>query len=153
MNFQKPLIQLTMTSYYINYRIHYDIRGVSLEWFRSYLSNRSQYVSIAGSNSSFKYLSCGVPQVSILGPLLCIIYINEFTKSSDVLSFVLFADDSNLFFSHHSLKILTDTVNSELKLVSSWFRVNKLSLNRTELFACHWRNYGGGVETLCTCTC
>ena len=108
---------------------HYDIRGVSLEWFRSYISDRTQYVSIGGCNSTFNNSSCGVPQGSNLGPLLFLIYINDFVKSSDIFSFILFADDSNLFISHSNINTLLEMVNHELISVSSWFRVNKLSLS------------------------
>ena len=100
-----------------------------MEWFKSYLSDRFQYVSINGFNSDSFRLTHGVPQGSILGPLLFLIYINDFPNSSNKLSFILFADDSNLFFSHSDLAFLTDTVNSELKSVVNWFRANKLSLN------------------------
>ena len=74
-------------------------------------------------------VNCGVPQGSILGPLLFIIYINDFCNSSTLLSFVLFADDSNLFFSHKNPNILARTVNNELEKVTQWIRANKLSLN------------------------
>ena len=110
---------------------YYGIRGTSLQWFRSYLSNRSQYVSINGTgiNSNSRNLSYGVPQGSILGPLLFLIYINDFTKSSEELSFILFADDSNIFFSHSNLNYLVNKVNIELKYVANWLNVIKLSLN------------------------
>ena len=74
-------------------------------------------------------IDCGVPQGSLLGPLLFIIYINDFYRSSNTLSFILFADDSNLFFSHPDPNILLRTVNDELKHVTQWIKANKLSLN------------------------
>ena len=113
----------------LNKLSHYGIRGKALEWFRSYLSNRQQYVFVNGCNSQTKNIDCGVPQDSLLGPLLFIIYINDFHKSSNTLSFILFADDSNLFFSHPDPNILLRTVNDELKNVTQWIRANKLSLN------------------------
>ena len=94
---------------------NYGIRGIPQEWFRSYLSDRPQYVSVNGINSESDVLTYGVPQGSILGPLFFILYINDFTNSSSVLSFILFADDSNLFFSHINLNYLVNTVNDELK--------------------------------------
>ena len=108
---------------------HYGIRGKALEWFRNYLNNRKQFVSLNQQNSSLKEIECGVPQGSLLGPLLFIVYINDFSRSSDVLSFILFADDSNVFFSHNNPNTLVHTVNSELKQVTQWIRANKLSLN------------------------
>ena len=68
-------------------------------------------------------------QVCLLGPLLFDIYINDFCKSSDVLSFILFADDSNLFYSHRNPNCLVNVVNSELEKVTQWIKANKLSLN------------------------
>ena len=73
-------------------------------------------------------VNCGVPHGSLLGPLL-FIYINDFCKSSDVLSFILFADDSNLFYSHRNPNSLVNVVNSELDKVTQWIKANKLSLN------------------------
>ena len=108
---------------------HYGIRGKALEWFRNYLNNRKQYVSLNQQNSSLKEIEYGVPQGSLLGPLLFIVYINDFSRSSDVLSFILFADDSNVLFSHNNPNTLVHTVNSELRKVTQWIRANKLSLN------------------------
>ena len=108
---------------------HYGIRGKALQWFTSYLSDRFQYVHVNSFDSSMKKIECGVPQGSLLGPLLFIVYINDFYRSSDKLSFILFADDSNLFYSHPDPNTLISTVNDELKNVSQWIYANKLSLN------------------------
>ena len=94
---------------------YYGIRGTALEWFRSYLSNRQQFVSVSGIQSQSSTISCGVPQGSILGPLLFSIYINDFDKSSDLFSFILFADDSNLFYSNPD--VLYEDVNLELQKI------------------------------------
>ena len=108
---------------------YYGIRGKALDWFRSYLTNRKQFVAVNGHESMSKHISCGVPQGSLLGPLLFILYINDFPNSSSLLSFILFADDSNIFFSHCNPQTLLDTVNNELKFVQDWIYANKLSLN------------------------
>ena len=108
---------------------HYGIRGISLDWFKSYLSNRKQCVILNGVTSSLKSITHGVPQGSILGPLLFILYINDIVNCSDLLLFILFADDTNLFFSGNDIWKLKEIVNSELINVSNWFRANKLSLN------------------------
>ena len=74
-------------------------------------------------------MKCGVPQGFVLGPLLFFIYVNDIAKSSQILSFILFADDTNLFFSRKDLETLYKTMNQELKQVSLWSNANKLSLN------------------------
>lgn len=88
-----------------------------------------QYVSINGVDSAFQQFMCGVPQGSLLGPLLFILFMNDFQNSSNILSFILFADDSSVFFSHNNPNTLLETVNLEMKLVEEWICVNKLSLN------------------------
>ena len=108
---------------------HYGIRGKALEWFRSYLSDRKQFVFLDGHTSELRNINCGVPQGSLLGPLLFIIYINDFYRSSDIASFILFADDTNLFFSHSNPNTLVEIVNSELEKIIQWIRSNRLSLN------------------------
>ena len=100
----------------------YGIRGIPLAWLSSYLSNRQQYVQIHNSTSSLNTIKCGVPQGSVLGPLLFLIYINDLFHSSNSLSFILFADDTNIFFRHKDITTLINTVNSELSIVSTWLK-------------------------------
>ena len=108
---------------------HYGVRGVPLDWFIDYLTNRKQFVSVSGHDSRLKLVTCGVPQGSLLGPLLFILYINDLRNSSQLLSFICFADDTNLFFTHRDPRTLVDIVNKELVSVQFWIYANKLSLN------------------------
>ena len=109
--------------------VHYGFRGLILDWLKSYLSNRTQFVDYNGHYSETQQIICGVPQGSILGPLLFLIYINDLANVSNVLEFILFADDSNIFYSHESIDHLATVFNLELKNISIWFKANKLSLN------------------------
>ena len=86
---------------------HYGIRGTALNWFKSYLSNRKQFVSINGHSSSLANISCGAPQGSVLGPLLFLIHINDLPDSSHFLSFFLFADNTNIYCESDNLELLT----------------------------------------------
>ena len=79
---------------------YYGIRGNVLKWFDSYLCNRPQCVNINGTFSDFLNILCGVPQGSVLGPILFLIYINDIQFCSNILNFHLFADDTSIFFSH-----------------------------------------------------
>ena len=108
---------------------YYGIRGLAHDWFSSYLTNRKQYVSINGTDSNLQNITYGVPQGSVLGPLLFLLYINDMTKTSKILEFHLFADDTNLFLSDKSIIALESKLNNELNLISTWLRANKLSLN------------------------
>ena len=108
---------------------HYGIRGIALDWFRSYLDGRTQYVTYNDEKSSIKSMVCGVPQGSILGPILFLIYINDLVSVCKHSLPFLFADDTNLFTSGKNLKDLNEKVNEELANISIWLKVNKLSLN------------------------
>jgi len=118
---------------------HYGIRGIALDLFSSYLSNRQQFTSFNSHFSDFLPVSCGVPQGSILGPLLFLLYVNDIPHSSAHFSFVLFADDTNIFLSHPNLNTLTHIFNTELIKVSNWFKANKLSLNVSKTNYIHFK--------------
>ena len=107
----------------------YGIHGLALSWIIDYLYNRKQYVSFQSSVSSKSNITCGVPQGSILGPLLFLVYINDIINSSSLLSFILFADDTNIFYSNKNFETLINVLNIEISKVLHWFLCNKLSLN------------------------
>src|SRR6218665_3268476 len=106
---------------------NYGVRGIPLEWFRSYLDARYQRVRCDGALSESRLLTYGVPQGSNLGPLLVLLYINDLTNVSQVLKLVLFADDTTAFLEHtcSSLAELEIQANSELQKLAKWLKANK----------------------------
>ena len=107
----------------------YGIRGLPLQIFSSYLSDRYQAVSIKGTLSNYKLIETGVPQGSVLGPILYLIYVNELVKISNSCSICLFADDTTLIFSNSNKNDLISCCNTNLNIFYSWCCANRLSIN------------------------
>ena len=107
----------------------YGIRGTVLKWFTSYLSNRSQYTVLSGNESQLESVTCGVPQGSVLGPLLFLLYVNDIQYAITNAKIKLFADDTNLFIHNHDPVQLYSIANVCMDQLFQWFTVNRLSLN------------------------
>ena len=107
---------------------HYGIRGISNKWFENYLKDREQFVSVHGIDSDTQKIVCGVPQGSILGPLLFLLFINDLPNATEFFT-LLFADDTTFQISGHDMNFLFQNANMELKKASTWFETNKLTLN------------------------
>ena len=123
---------------------HYGVCGIVNDWFSSYLINRVQMTQIGSHVSEKQNTLCGVPQGSVLGPLLFLIssipslhvengafliYVNDIYKASNKLEFFLFADDTNLLYANKNLRSLETVMNDELLKIVDWLTANKLSLN------------------------
>ena len=114
---------------------YYGLGDNSVNLILSYLANRKQYISLNGHDSSLLNITTGLPQGSILGPLLFIIYLNDLCTISPYLDFICYADDTTLLFNLDRLLDdpldfeINDFINEELKKVETWLAVNKLSLN------------------------
>ena len=108
---------------------YYGIRGISNNWFSSYLQNRTQFVSIDGFDYNVNAICCGVYQGSILRPLLFLIYINDLHFAIKYCKVHHFADDTNLLNFNSSIKKINKQVGRDLKYLSFWLNANKICLN------------------------
>ena len=131
---------------------HYGLNESALRWFSSYLTDRHQYIHFDGTDSDMSSISTGVPQGSVLGPLLFLIYMNDVSEASDKFHSILFADDTTLTDplctfdlstsnNKYDKKKLSDSINLELQKIYEWLSVNKLSLNvaKTKFMLFHYR--------------
>ena len=109
----------------------YRISGTALKLINSFLSNRYQneHVGFNGNASSRPSISCGIPQGSVLGPLLFLLYINDIALVSNLLFLLLFADESNVFVTGRDIDAMIDQVNTEMAKIVPWLNANKLTLN------------------------
>jgi hypothetical protein len=111
---------------------HYGIRGITLDWFKSYLTNRKQFVKFKLSKSSMQAIQCGVPQGSILGPLLFLVYINDLPQQCNSLHVTLYADDTSIVISGDNVAETTRRLNDKLARINNWFTSNKLIINTSK---------------------
>ena len=105
------------------------ITGTAHQWITNYFRNRIQFVQTGNTKFNALRQICGVPQDSLLGPLFSILHINDLPACSNELEFILFADDTSIFFEHSDLERLTSHLNDQLNNVSTWLKANKLSIN------------------------
>ena len=110
----------------------YGIKGNENNWFQSYLANRSQYCSIDGQIIDILEIECGIPQGSCLGPLLFIIYLNDFEHCLKHSRANMYADDTEITISSNNQAELIEKAQAELSNIAKWMRINKLSLNPTK---------------------
>ena len=108
---------------------HYGVRGHHLAWLKTYLSNRRQYVHVNGADSDELFLSYSVPQGSILGPLLFILYINDMPEVSFLADYIFYADDANIIITADNVNEVKIKVNTVLQKIGNWVVKNGLKLN------------------------
>ena len=129
----------------------YGIRGIALDWFKSYLGKRSLKVALGNVLSEEFPVSCGTPQGSVLGPLLYIIIANDMPKCLKFANSIMFADDTTIFMSGRNLKFLYRKMNDDLNRLTLWFNKNNLSLNIGKSYAVLFKtrtklaNYQGNI--------
>ena len=128
-------IDLTKAFDTVHHRILLDklansgVRGMALDWFASYLADREYCVGIGARSSTSRTINIGLPQGSILGPILFLVYVNELPNVSELLQPILFADDTTVSLSHQNFTHLVNNLNLELDKIYQWSISNRLSIN------------------------
>ena len=128
----------------------YGIRGIALDWIRNYLSDRSQYVEYNNDTSKMKTVTCGVPQGSILGPLLFFLYVNDIYLVSSCLYSIVFADDTNVILNGKDTDVLSKMMNKKLCKLFKRLKANKLFLNVKKTHYILFRSKHKSVPTMKT---
>ena len=141
----------------------YGVSNTPLKWFQSYLQNRQQFVEFDGTCSDTTFLNTGVPQGSILGPLLFLIYMNDIHTASNKFDMILYADDTNLIIqlcsfnsslpcNKSEVEHMSQQINTELRNIQEWLNINKLSLSASKtkymIFNHYQRNITNIIPTL-----
>ena len=126
---------------------HYGVRGAVNDWVATYLQGRNQFVQVDDCFSQLRNIKCGVPQGSVLGTKLFILYINDLCNVTRFAKMVLFADDTNIFLDGDDVNSVCERLNSELEMMHAWFNVNKLSLNTSKT---NFMVFGGNKQLLTT---
>ena len=111
----------------------FGIHSTELKWFESYLTNRTQVCSVNGQTSSSKKIVCGIPQGSILGPLLFLLYINDMTDCLEKTTPYLYADDTEISSSSDNFDTLIENLNHDLNNIRKWLSKNKLKHHPTKI--------------------
>ena len=138
-------IDLTKAFDTVNHRIlleklrHLGIRGIPNKLLESYLTNRHQYVQINDNKSSMRSINCGVPQGSVLGPLLFILYINDLVNCCSIAKIRIFADDTAVYFACSNITEFINLVTTIMELLDEWFTANLLTLNTDKSNFCIFR--------------
>ena len=133
----------------------YGIQNKALDWFKSYLHNRTQYCRVNSATSSTRKIRCGVPQGSNLGPLLFLLYVNDLPNCLDKSCPAMYADDTNLTVCSDSINNLEEALNSEMKNIYQWLLSNKLTLNieKTEYMIIGTRQRLAKIQENTTVSC
>ena len=118
----------------------YGVRGLPLQWFASYLKDRQQYVSISGQCSSQRTINIGIPQGSIIGPILFLLYVNDLPNITSKFLSILYADDTTLLSSNSDYPHLVKLINDELPKIQQWTATNRLSVSLDKTYAMVFTN-------------